>query len=94
MLPSPPSRSAGELTSTRSLRLEGGRTGERGGRTQIGTQLEELRAAGTYKQFNVLCSPQGPVVQMEGRGEVIVLSKRTISGSPDIGRSCARGSKG
>src|SRR5207244_12625614 len=37
-------------------------------------ELDALREAGTYKRFNTLVSPQGPVVEMEGRGEVLVLS--------------------
>src|SRR5207245_2263066 len=39
----------------------------------IGAELDGLREAGTYKRANVLGSPQGPVVEMEGRGEVLVL---------------------
>jgi glycine C-acetyltransferase len=46
----------------------------------VGSQLEELRATGTYKRFNVLRSPQGPLVEMEGRGEVIVLSSNNYLG--------------
>ena len=63
-------------------------------RTEIGTELEELRAAGTYKQFNVLRSPQGPVVQMEGRGEVIVLSSNNylgLAGHPEVVRAGIEG---
>jgi glycine C-acetyltransferase len=43
-------------------------------------ELEGLREAGTYKGYNVLCSPQGPVVEMEGRGEVLVLSSNDYLG--------------
>jgi glycine C-acetyltransferase len=46
----------------------------------IGAQLEGLREAGTYKRFNTLLSPQGPVVEMEGRGEVLVLSSNNYLG--------------
>jgi glycine C-acetyltransferase len=42
--------------------------------------LEALRQAGTYKQFNVLQSPMAPVVRMEGRGEVVVLSSNNYLG--------------
>jgi len=49
----------------------------------IGTELEGLRGAGTYKRANVLTSPQGPVVQMEGRGEVLVLSSNNYLGLAD-----------
>ena len=40
----------------------------------VGSELDGLREARTYKHFLELESPQGPVVQMAGRGEVIVLS--------------------
>jgi len=47
---------------------------------RLHAELESLREAGTYKQFNTLLSPQGPVVQMEGRGEVLVLSSNNYLG--------------
>jgi glycine C-acetyltransferase len=47
---------------------------------RLHAELESLRGAGTYKQFNTLLSPQGPVVQMEGRGEVLVLSSNNYLG--------------
>ena len=47
---------------------------------QIGADLDALREAGTYKRFNTLRSPQGPVVEMEGRGEVLVLSSNNYLG--------------
>jgi glycine C-acetyltransferase len=46
----------------------------------LSAELESLRAAGTYKHFNTLCSPQGPVVEMAGRGEVLVLSSNNYLG--------------
>ena len=46
----------------------------------IAAELEGLRQAGTYKRFNTLLSPQGPVVEMEGRGEVLVLSSNNYLG--------------
>ena len=48
--------------------------------TEIGAQLDALRESGTFKHFNTLLSPQGPVVEMEGRGEVIVLSSNNYLG--------------
>ena len=57
---------------------------------QIGGELDALRAAGTYKHFNTLESPQGPVVTMAGRGEVIVLSSNNYLGlaeHPDVVRA-------
>jgi glycine C-acetyltransferase len=46
----------------------------------IGAELDALREAGTYKRFNTLTSPQGAVVEMEGRGEVVVLSSNNYLG--------------
>jgi glycine C-acetyltransferase len=42
--------------------------------------LEEFRRTGVYKRLNYLESPQGPVVRMEGRGEVIILSSNNYLG--------------
>jgi glycine C-acetyltransferase len=50
---------------------------------RLGAELDALRAAGTYKRFNTLCSPQGPLVEMEGRGEVLVLSSNNYLGLAD-----------
>jgi len=50
---------------------------------QIGAELDALRDAGTFKHFNALESPQGPVVQMAGRGDVIVLSSNNYLGLAD-----------
>lgn len=50
---------------------------------QLSAELNDLREAGTYKQFNTLCSPQGPVVKMAGRGDVIVLSSNNYLGLAD-----------
>jgi glycine C-acetyltransferase len=50
-------------------------------------ELDGLREAGTFKRFNTLESPQGPVVRMAGRGEVIVLSSNNYLGlaaHPDV----------
>ncbi len=49
-------------------------------RHEIAAELAALREAGTYKRFNELRSPQGPVVEMAGRGEVIVLSSNNYLG--------------
>ena len=54
---------------------------------RLRAELDALRAAGTYKRFNTLRSPQGPVVEMEGRGEVLVLSSNNYLGlaaHPDV----------
>jgi glycine C-acetyltransferase len=63
-------------------------------REQIGVELDALRDAGTYKRFNTLESPQGPVVHMAGRGEVIVLSSNNYLGladHPDVVRAGIEG---
>jgi glycine C-acetyltransferase len=46
----------------------------------VGTELDALREAQTYKRFLTLESPQGPVVRMAGRGEVVVLSSNNYLG--------------
>lgn len=43
-------------------------------------ELEHLRETGRYKRFNTLCSPQGPLVEMEDRGDVLVLSSNNYLG--------------
>ncbi len=48
--------------------------------TELQTELDALKAAGTYKRLNYLESPQGARVRMEGRGEVIVLSSNNYLG--------------
>ena len=50
---------------------------------QLSAELDALRQAGTYKRFNTLLSPQGPVVRMDGRGEIIVLSSNNYLGLAD-----------
>jgi glycine C-acetyltransferase len=47
---------------------------------QVDAELDALREARTYKHFLTLESPQGPVVRMAGRGEVIVLSSNNYLG--------------
>jgi glycine C-acetyltransferase len=47
---------------------------------QAAAELDALRKAGTYKAFNILESPQGPVVRMAGRGDVVVLSSNDYLG--------------
>ena len=47
---------------------------------QVGAELDALREARTYKRFLTLESPQGPVVRMAGRGEVIILSSNNYLG--------------
>ncbi|HET7566611.1 MAG TPA: glycine C-acetyltransferase [Gaiellaceae bacterium] len=62
--------------------------------TEIRETLDGLRGSGTYKRFNVLESPQGPVVRMAGRGEVIVLSSNDYLGLADHPDVVAAGIEG
>ena len=45
--------------------------------------IDALKAAGTYKKLNHLDSPQAARVQMEGRGEVLILSSNNYLGLCD-----------
>ncbi len=61
---------------------------------QVGSELDALREARTYKRFLTLESPQGPVVQMAGRGDVIVLSSNNYLGlasHPEVVRAGIEG---
>jgi glycine C-acetyltransferase len=50
---------------------------------RLRAELDALREAATYKRFNTLRSPQGPLVQMEERGEILVLSSNNYLGLAD-----------
>ncbi|MGI8479655.1 MAG: glycine C-acetyltransferase [Gaiellaceae bacterium] len=61
---------------------------------QVGTELAGLRDARTYKRFLTLTSAQGPVVEMAGRGKVIVLSSNNylgLAGHPEVVRAGVEG---
>ena len=61
---------------------------------QVGSELDALRDARTYKRFLTLESAQGPVVRMEGRGDVIVLSSNNylgLAGHPEVVRAGIEG---
>jgi glycine C-acetyltransferase len=47
---------------------------------RIAPELEQFIRDGTYKRLNFLESPQAPRVQMEGHGEVIILSSNNYLG--------------
>ena len=49
-------------------------------RDELAAELEEMRAAGTLKTIQVLASPQGPEVTLQGRGRAIVLSSNDYLG--------------
>jgi glycine C-acetyltransferase len=44
------------------------------------SELDQFRADGVYKRLNYLASPQAARVQMEGRGEVVILSSNNYLG--------------
>lgn len=50
---------------------------------RIRGELDGFRRDRVYKRLNYLDSPQGPVVRMEGRGEVVVLSSNNYLGLAD-----------
>jgi glycine C-acetyltransferase len=61
---------------------------------EVAAELTALREARTYKTFNTLRSPQGPVVEMAGRGEVLVLSSNDYLGlaaHPEVVRAGVEG---
>ena len=47
---------------------------------ELTRELGEITAAGAIKSFKVLRSPQGPEVELEGRGKVLVLSSNDYLG--------------
>ncbi len=47
---------------------------------QLAAELDSMDEAGTRKSIPVLTSPQGPVVEIEGRGEVICLCSNDYLG--------------
>jgi len=54
---------------------------------QLETELQQFRDDGVYKRLNYLDSPQAARVQMEGRGDIIILSSNNylgLSNEPDV----------
>ncbi|MSR06683.1 MAG: glycine C-acetyltransferase [Gemmatimonadetes bacterium] len=47
---------------------------------RLTAELDQFKRDGVYKRMNFLDSPQAPRVQMEGRGEVIILSSNNYLG--------------
>ncbi len=47
---------------------------------RLQTELDQFRRDGVYKRLNYLASPQAARVQMEGRGEVVILSSNNYLG--------------
>jgi glycine C-acetyltransferase len=48
--------------------------------SELKAAIEKLRQDRVYKRLNYLASPQGARVQMEGRGEVVILSSNNYLG--------------
>src|SRR5260370_28765638 len=51
--------------------------------TTLNIELEEMRKAGTLKRELLMKSAQGPVVEVEGKGEVIMLTSNNYLGLAD-----------
>src|SRR5256886_16147506 len=51
--------------------------------TTLSTELEQMRAAGTLKRELFMKSPQGAVVEIEGKGEVLMLTSNNYLGLAD-----------
>ena len=51
---------------------------------QLQEELAQFKKEGVYKRLNYLDSPQDPRVQMEGRGEVVILSSNNYLGLCDV----------
>jgi glycine C-acetyltransferase len=51
--------------------------------TTLSSELDAMRSAGTLKRELALKSPQGPVVEVEGKGEVIMLTSNNYLGLAD-----------
>src|SRR5256714_123547 len=51
--------------------------------TTLSTELEQMRAAGTLKRELFMKSPQGAMVEIEGKGEVIMLTSNNYRGLAD-----------
>jgi glycine C-acetyltransferase len=51
---------------------------------QLQEELAGFKKEGVYKRLNYLDSPQDPRVQMEGRGEVVILSSNNYLGLCDV----------
>src|SRR5512138_3548232 len=51
--------------------------------SELDARIEQLKTDRVYKRLNYLASPQAPRVQMEGRGEVLILSSNNYLGLCD-----------
>ncbi|MHB8145822.1 MAG: glycine C-acetyltransferase [Vulcanimicrobiaceae bacterium] len=62
--------------------------------TQLQTDLDALKAAGTYKHLRHLTTPMAPEVHMEEAGDVIVLSSNNYLGLSDRAEVIEAGKRG
>lgn len=54
---------------------------------RLANELAQFKKDGVYKELNFLDSRQGPIVEMEGRGKVLILSSNNylgLSSQPDV----------
>src|SRR5215217_5095339 len=51
--------------------------------SQLDARIDQLKTDRVYKRLNYLDSPQSARVQMEGRGEVLILSSNNYLGLSD-----------
>jgi glycine C-acetyltransferase len=61
---------------------------------ELAAELAEMKRAGTLKSIPLLTSPQGPVIEVEGRGEVLCLCSNDYLGlanHPEVVRAGADG---
>jgi glycine C-acetyltransferase len=61
---------------------------------RLQTELAQFKQDGVYKRLNYLASPQAPRVQMEGRGEIIILSSNNYLGLSNVPEVVAAGKTG
>jgi glycine C-acetyltransferase len=62
--------------------------------SELESSIEKLSRDGVYKRLNYIDSPQGARVQMEGRGEVLILSSNNylgLSNEPEVVRAGIEG---
>jgi glycine C-acetyltransferase len=60
---------------------------------RLQAELDQFQRDGVYKRLNYLASPQGSRVQMEGRGEVVILSSNNYLGLCNTPEVVAAGKK-
>jgi glycine C-acetyltransferase len=61
---------------------------------QLESTLADLRSQGVYKRFNYIDSPQAARVEMEGRGNVLILSSNNYLGLCDMPEVVHAGKEG